>query len=103
MTAQIGQIELRNRVNKYVVTKKFSDFDIKPTLPNFIGEKKLMYQVLNCEIVIHDFAIEDSKFGSEKKRLKLQISISDIKFVMFTGSIGVLLQDQWLSHLLKFR
>jgi len=66
---------------------KFSEFDIKPSLPNFIGDKIKMAKILNREITIHDYRITDSKFGDAKKCLQLQLSISDIKYVLFTGAI----------------
>lgn len=70
--------------------KKFSDFGIKPAAKAFVGRKIEIDQILNTEITVHDFRIEDSKFTKDKsnnKCLHLQISIGDIKHVVFTGSV----------------
>jgi hypothetical protein len=74
--------------------KKFSDFGIKPAIKNFVGDKIKIPKILNKEIVIHDFRIEDTKVENFKKRagkcLYLQISVGDTKHVVFTSSIGLI-------------
>lgn len=65
--------------------KKFSDFNIKPDYKGFVGDKIKISKVLNREIIIHDFKIEDSKFDG--KRLDLQIQIGETMHVLWTGSI----------------
>lgn len=68
--------------------KRFSDFNIKPSHGRFIGEKIKMYNVLNREIIVHDFKVNDSKFkeSNSKECLYLQIEIEGAKRVLFTGS-----------------
>ena len=68
--------------------KSFSDFGIKPELTAMTGEKIKISKILNREIVIHDFRIEESKFKKENSArcLYMQISIDNVKHVVFTGS-----------------
>lgn len=65
--------------------KRFRDFGIKADYKGFIGDKIKISKVLNREIIIHDFKIEDSKFDG--KRLDMQIQIGDTMHVLWTGSI----------------
>lgn len=66
---------------------QFKDFGIKPKLQCFVGDKIKMNKVLNREIIIHDYRIEDSKYGTGgTKCLFLQIEVNETKHVMFTGS-----------------
>lgn len=74
--------------------KQFSEFGIKPSLPGFIGDKIKIERVLNRKIIIHDFRIEDSKFGNKTKCLYLQIELNATKHIIFTGSYGLLEQIQ---------
>lgn len=67
--------------------KQFKDFGIKPKLQSFIGDKIKMNKVLNREIIVHDYRVEDSKYGNgSDKCLYLQIEFNETKYVMFTGS-----------------
>ena len=67
--------------------KQFKDFGIKPTLQSLTGDKIKIERILNREIEVYDFRIEDSKFGNgSNKCLYLQIAIGDTKHVVFTGS-----------------
>jgi len=72
--------------------KNFKDFGIKTNVKAFSGDKIKISRVLNREIVIHDFKIVDSKYtdAGNGKCLYLQISIADVKYVVFTGSIGLM-------------
>ena len=65
--------------------KKFSEFGIKPDHKGFIGDKIKISKVLNREIIVHAFKIEDSKFDG--KRLDMQIQIDETMHVLWTGSI----------------
>jgi hypothetical protein len=72
----------------------FKEFDIKVTTKGFEGDKIRMAKILNREIIVHDFKIEDSKVFTDKgscKCLHLQVSINDTKHIVFTGS-GVLIE-----------
>jgi stress-induced morphogen len=67
----------------------FSQFNIKIKSQAFEGEKIKMSKILNREIVVHHFKIEDSKVFKEKgsgKCIHLQISIDSKKHIVFTGS-----------------
>jgi hypothetical protein len=70
---------------------KFNQFDIKVKPKGFEGDKIKISKILNREVVVHDFKIEDSKVEEFKKKgtgkcLHLQISIKDIKYIVFTSS-----------------
>ena len=72
----------------------FSQFNIKPsTSKGFDGDKIKMSKILNREIIVHDFRLEDSKVFKDKgtgKCLHLQISFSNVKYVVFTSSGGLI-------------
>ena len=73
--------------------KSFSQFNIQAPSKGFEGDKIKMSRILNREIVVHDFKIEDSKVFKEKgsgKCLQLQISFNNEKYVIFTGSSGLI-------------
>jgi len=71
----------------------FKDFGIKPTMKKFVGDKIKISKIINKEIIVLDHKIEDSKIYKERgsgKCLCLQISISNEKHVVFTGSTGLI-------------
>lgn len=72
--------------------KSFKEFGIKSVSQSLQGDKIKMDRILNREIVIHDYRIEDSKFNQQRgsKCLYIQISISGTKHVVFTGSINLM-------------
>ena len=73
--------------------KSFSQFNVKPISKVFEGEKIKMSKVLNIEIVVHDFKLEDSKCFQNRgtgKCLYLQISFNNSKHIIFTSSIGLI-------------
>ena len=71
----------------------FSQFNIKVESQAFEGDKIKMSKIMNREIVVHHFRIEDSKVFKERgsgKCLCLQISFDQRKHVVFTGSTGLI-------------
>lgn len=71
----------------------FSQFNITTTIKGFEGDKIKMSRILNREIVVHHFKIEDSKIFKEKgpgKCLHLQISFNNEKHIVFTSSGGLM-------------
>ena len=67
----------------------FSQFGIKAVTKGFEGEKIKISKIINREIVVHDFKIEDSKVFKERgsrKCLHLQISFKEEMHVVFTSS-----------------
>jgi len=68
--------------------KQFKDLGIKPALKSFSGDKIKIGRILNREIIVEDYRIDDSKFNKDngKKCLCLQISIGESKHIVFTGS-----------------
>lgn len=68
--------------------KRFKDFGIKTDHKGFVGDKIKISKILNREIIVHAYKIEDSKY--QGKRLDMQIQIGDTMHVLWTGS-GVLM------------
>lgn len=67
--------------------KRFSDFGIKPILKSMVGEKIKISKILNKEIEVVDFRIDDSKYGiGGSKCLCIQIKLDGADRVVFTGS-----------------
>ena len=69
--------------------KSFSQFNIHTDKQEFEGDKIKMSKILNCDIIVHHFKIEDSKVFKEKgtgKCLYLQISYNNEKRIVFTSS-----------------
>lgn len=64
----------------------FKDFNIKPEIRSFVGDKIPIKRVLNKEIKVLDFKIESSKQKIGTECLTLQIEKSDEKRIVFTGS-----------------
>lgn len=86
-----------NKLKKYFIKKsiKMKDFkqlNINPVGKNFSGTKIKMSKVLNREIIIHDFKIEDSKIfkDNNSKCLHLQIELNEVKYIIFTSSNGLI-------------
>lgn len=70
----------------------FKDFQITTSQKAFTGDKIKIDRILNREIVVTDFKVEDSKFEKKGKCLTLQIELNNSKHVIFTGSIGLIQQ-----------
>ncbi|MFD2962791.1 MULTISPECIES: hypothetical protein [Olivibacter] len=68
--------------------KTFKEFGIKPTKQGFTGDKIKISKILNKEINVLDFKIESSQFKG--KCLHMQIECGERKFVVFTGSTGLI-------------
>ena len=73
----------------------YKQFDIKVTTKGFEGDKIKISKILNKEIVIHDFKVEESKVKAIQEKgsgkcLHLQISINDEKHIIFTSSMGLI-------------
>lgn len=71
--------------------QRFSDLKIDKER-SFVGTKKSVDDILNNEIVVEDYRIEDSTKKPGTKYLQLQIKIGDDSHVVFTGS-GVLMNQ----------
>jgi hypothetical protein len=65
--------------------KQFKDFNIKTEPSTFIGDKIKISKILNREIVVHNFKLDNSKFNTGKC-LCLQIELNTSKHIIFTGS-----------------
>ncbi|MGA2824317.1 MAG: hypothetical protein ABSE72_12425 [Bacteroidales bacterium] len=69
----------------------FNQFGITVTAKSFVGDKIKILKILGKEIVVHDHKIEESKVQAFRERgadkcLHLQISINDVKHILFTSS-----------------
>lgn len=64
----------------------FKDFKIKPELSTFTGDKIKIDKLLNAEIMVLAYKIEDSKIKPGTKLLILQLEKQGTKHVLFTGS-----------------
>jgi Tat protein secretion system quality control protein TatD with DNase activity len=69
---------------------EFSQFNIKTPERAFEGDKIKISKILNREVVVHQYKIEDSKVKSfldkgSGKCLHLQISFNNEKHVVFTS------------------
>ena len=74
---------------------KFSQFDIKISTKCFQGDKIKISKILNKEIVVHDYKLEDSKVQAFKEKgtgkcLYLQLSFNNEMHILFTGSCGLI-------------
>lgn len=70
----------------------FKDFDIKPTIKAFVGDKIPVKKILNIEIRVLDFKLGPSNAKPGTDLLTLQIEKGSEKRVIFTGS--TVLKDQ---------
>lgn len=70
---------------------KFSQFGIEPPVSNpFIGDKIKMTWILNSEITVTDYSINNSKFGEDDKCLCIQLKFAEKDHIVFTGSKSLL-------------
>lgn len=70
----------------------FSQFNVAIKNKGFVGDKIKMIKILNREIVVHAYKIDDSKAFKEKgngKYLCLQISFNNEKHIVFTAAGGL--------------
>lgn len=65
--------------------KTFSQFNIQAT-NNFIGTKLQTDDILDVEIIVHDFEIGPSNKKENTECLKLQIEVNNKNHVFFSGS-----------------
>ena len=65
---------------------QFNSFGIKPKLSTFTGDKIKIERILNTEIKVIDYKIEESKVKKDTKLLTMQIEKSGVKHIVFTGS-----------------
>ena len=70
--------------------KHFKDLGIKVASPAFIGEKVKIERLLNMQIVVLFYKIEDSTKKAGTKCLFLQIEFNEQKRVLFTGAQALL-------------
>ena len=64
----------------------FKDFNIKPKVNSFVGEKIQVQKLFNLQIKVITFKLEPSKQKKDTQLLTLQIEKSGEKRIVFTGS-----------------
>lgn len=64
----------------------FKDFNIKPRVNSFVGEKIQVQKLFNLPIKVLEYKIEPSKQKKGTELLTLQIEKSGEKRIVFTGS-----------------
>lgn len=64
----------------------FTDFDIKPRIKAYVGDKIQVKKILNVQIKVLAFKVEPSKKKPGTDLLTLQIEKDGDKRVVFTGS-----------------
>jgi hypothetical protein len=74
---------------------RFSQFNIKTVAKGFEGDKIKMAKILNREIIVYDFTLEDSKVPAFREKgshkcLMMQISFNSELHVVFTSSTGLI-------------
>lgn len=71
--------------------KKFKDFGIKQSTNCLSGDKIKMSKILNKEIIVTGFKIEQSKYPEKGngKCLYIEILHNGNPHVVFTGSVGL--------------
>lgn len=67
----------------------FKDFGIKAPMPAYAGDQIKINKILNKQIIIHRYRIEESKFKDKGngKRLDMQIEMNDILYIVWTSSV----------------
>jgi hypothetical protein len=71
--------------------KDFGEFKIEPDGKGFKGEKISINKILNVNIVVEDYKIENSKFEGKGKRLDLQILVNNVQRVCWIGSKNLII------------
>lgn len=68
----------------------FKQFNLPPAQKGFAGDKIKIKKILNTEISVLDFKIQDSKFEGKGKRLDLQIEVKGVKHLIFTSATNLM-------------
>ncbi len=74
--------------------KTFGEFGITLESKNLQGDKIKIDKILNREITVEAFKIQESKFEGKGKCLYLQFQLNNNQHVCFVGSVGLMEQIQ---------
>ncbi|MGB5818837.1 MAG: hypothetical protein WBG90_05080 [Saonia sp.] len=66
--------------------RNFKDFNIKPKVTNFVGDKIKIDRVLNREILVTNYKIGPSNQKENTQCLTLEFQFKGNKHILFTGS-----------------
>jgi hypothetical protein len=69
----------------------------KNVTKNFIGNKIKITDILNRDIIVHYYKIEDSKIFKGGKCLYAQVSVDETKRIIFTSSSGLVKKIQQIN------
>ena len=74
--------------------KSFKSLNVPMPSIGFEGTKIDIQELIDRDIILHDFKIEDSKFPKpgKEKCLHLQVAIGEIKYVSFTPTLRLIRQ-----------
>ena len=66
----------------------FKQFNIRPTISHYTGEKIKIAKILNCPVIIREYKVEASKYPKNKSGMvmTLQLELNDEPRIVFTGS-----------------
>lgn len=80
--------------------RKFNELGIKPPSDHLVGDKIKINKILNKDIVVCNYRLEESKFSKNKsgKCLYIQIEVDSEKRVLFTGSDVLIAMIQQVSE-----
>lgn len=74
--------------------KSFKDLNVPLPMVGFEGTKIEINELIDRDIILHDFRVEKSKYPKEGKEhcLWLQVAIGEIKYVSFTPTLTLIRQ-----------
>ena len=70
--------------------KCFKDLGIKKEYKNLVGDKIKMERIINREIIVETFKVDESKYEGKDKCLAIQFELDGERRVVFTGSKNLL-------------
>lgn len=76
----------------------FKDFNIKPKVNSFVGEKIQVQKLFNLPVTVIAFKVEPSKKKAGTQLLTLQIEKGGEKRIVFTGSTVLIDQIKRVSE-----
>ncbi len=65
--------------------KQFKDFNIRPNITSFVGDKIKIDRVLNREIIVTNYKVEPSKHHENTQCLHLEFQMNGNHHVLFTS------------------
>ena len=66
--------------------KQFKDFNIKPEITSFVGDKIKIDRIINREILVTNYKIGQSSQKENTQCLTIEFQMNGNKHIVFTGS-----------------